>query len=124
LAVLGVGTLLTIGRWAAAFRKPRKACEPWRRYAEDTFLGLNWRWQIDDAGEPWNFRSYCPQCDLEITKYERGIGQWDPLSCPNCRYEFEALGENRDVYNKVKRLVEKNIRTKDWTKENDPGRKQ
>jgi len=114
LLILLVLAVMTFSRWIGAFRRVPNI-QPWRRYTKDTFYGWVWRWEYDGAGEPCDLRSYCPECDFELTDYF-GTDWSDQYSsqnaCPDCHKQIQPLGDKQQVRAKVNGKIEQNIRSR------------
>jgi hypothetical protein len=120
LTTWGVGTLLVLTLCAIAFRKTHN---PSLHYTADRFFGVKWRWEYDDEGQPCNLRSHCPHCYFDITNNfgKTWNDRYEPCSrCPECRKKLQPLGDRHDVWAAVEHMIEKKIRTGDWTNAPSP----
>jgi len=105
----------------------RKALPPRHlKYTEDLIYEVRWRWEYDEDGKPHEFLAFCPECDSELARSEPGPELW--LTCERCRTTFHKLkGEKgaaisvwHQLARRVRRAVERKIRTKEWRRAAPP----
>jgi hypothetical protein len=120
LTTWGIGTLLVLVLCGIAFRQ---TCDPRRHYTTDSFFGVKWRWEYDDEGKPRNLQSHCPHCYFDITNCfgMQWNDRYNPCSrCPGCEKTIQPLGDKYDVWAAVEHMIDKNIRSRDWSKSQKP----
>lgn len=65
LPLLGMSFLALLIASVAWMIKQRKKPR-WMKYTDDSFEGVNWRWQYDKKGEVVNVTPRCPVCSEEL----------------------------------------------------------
>ncbi len=94
----------------------RRKTPSWKDYKEDRFYGMLWRWSYwgREVIDLWCF---CPVCDTVLVYGEdRHVGT-TTFSCETCnRLTGQEAGDKDYVFAKVKRQIDRKIRTGEWSK--------
>ena len=88
----------------------------YRRYSEDTFETILWRWKwarrgSAEEGEPYQIKPYCPNCEVGLTHkrsvnwFEHSEGRRTPphYECLACHTEFPHVAPD-DVRREIMRI--------------------
>lgn len=88
---------------------------PWRRYTQDRFEGMIWRWQYDSNDRPTNLVAYCPSDDTSLLWTSAEWGDTVNVLCETCGKNYGALfGDIRDVQERIERQIDRKLRTGKW----------
>lgn len=66
LSVSGLALLIASVTWVIKLRKK----PAWMKYTDDSFEGVNWRWQYSKEREVINLTARCPRCTAELDLHE------------------------------------------------------
>jgi len=90
----------------------------WKNYTSDSFFGVSWHWKYSSDGSILNLYSCCSECDYQI--FSKNISGYNSISklvfhCDCCDSVTDIFdGEQYELESRVKRLIQKNIRTGQW----------
>lgn len=90
----------------------------WRRYREDRFLGLVWRWEWSPLGHARDIWCYCPRCDRPMV-YDTRFDHDDRVTktrfeCRACGTPLTRPGTKNDTINEVRAEIDLKIRHNTW----------
>lgn len=109
LIVVGLAILPTL-RWLISLLRR----EPWRKYAQDNFEGMVWRWDYV-RGRPRNLVAYCPEDDTAILWTKDAFVQKVSFRCETCDRGFGTIvGGVQYVRDKIERQIERKLRGGEW----------
>ncbi len=92
----------------------RRLGPAWRRYREDDFLGMRWRWNYK-GGEPQEIRCYCPEDDTQLTYHYSQTDNEVHFRCETCERIYGSFaGDVSYVRGVIRRQVQRKLRTGEW----------
>lgn len=92
----------------------RRLGPAWRRYREDHFLGMHWRWHYK-GGQPEAIRCYCPQDDTQLTYHYSQTDNEVHFHCETCdRIYGSFAGDAAYVRGVIRRQIQRKLRTGEW----------
>jgi hypothetical protein len=120
--------LITFGSVYALLKQTLRALakaaaeSSWRAYTQDVFLGFDgalWRWQYSSTDSTvLRVAPFCPRCDMVLFQRYEGanyIGYQTKFLCENCQWEStEIEGSPDQLEDRVKRLINRKIRSGEW----------
>jgi hypothetical protein len=105
--------LISFHYWFQRFRKPA-----WqRKYKQDEFFKIIWRWEYNSDGAIIYLRSFCIKCDMEISLENTYSQSGAFYICGRCTKADSIDGmRSWDIQKRVEKLIEANIRDGSWKK--------
>jgi hypothetical protein len=113
LLLLGVGAV-GVAASRAVMQARRVAQGMWRKYAEDIFDGIKWRWKVGSDASIYRLRPFCPNCDCEMRYAQLSPYDAAPslgLRCIQCDYGvISKVNDPDDLEDRVRRRVDMQMR--------------
>ena len=92
----------------------RRLTPAWRRYREDHFLGMRWRWDYKNS-QPQNVRCYCPEDDTQLTYHYSQTDNEVIFRCETCERIYGSFaGDVSYVRGVIRRQIQRKLRTGEW----------
>lgn len=84
-----------------------------RKYLEDDFFDIRWRWKYQD-GEPINMTPYCPIEQMQLSRGHAMTGSFT-LVCEKCNNSyFIQYPDALAAQYAVRRMIDQKIRNGEW----------
>lgn len=119
LALMGIGFVVSIAK--RLLRTDTSV--PWLTYRQGVFFGLRWSWDyIGHQFDSGSLQAYCPKCDLLLSFTDAAMFAAVPriaVVCGDCGYRQEFAGDLDSLRDRILRLAERNVRTKDRSPRTD-----
>lgn len=89
---------------------------PWKKYTEDEFQFMQWRWKLTGAADPYDIRAYCPACDyeLDISAVGHYLEPKTRYTCGCGKTAQEVRLHHENVLEQVTKKIQQRIRTGGW----------
>jgi len=121
LWLLIVLSLITLSRLIAPLLKRDSNDEPdFRRYTQDSFEGVIWRWSYDRHDTPINILPFCPYCDAMLVHVKQPFNfsgsasvSFYCESCKQVRAEIEG-GDRHYAISMIERFIDRKLRNGEW----------
>ncbi len=92
----------------------RRLGPAWRRYREDHFLGMRWRWNYK-GDKPQEIRCYCPEDDTQLTYHYSQTDNEVHFRCETCERIYGSFaGDVSYVRGVISRQIQRKLRTGEW----------
>jgi hypothetical protein len=85
----------------------------WRNYIEDDFLDVTWMWRYS-YNQIVDLVPMCPRCSYQMIFADGSTWRALPrvvIACQDCMYQVDFEGTPYELESRVRRLIERNIRT-------------